>query len=224
MGLNTIKEIIIGMLLDKYFSKSPSYLFDVKAFWDYSIFCGASSRVLARKYKFKLAGEAFVAGLMHDLGILIIVQSFSHEFSMIKELTENGMNLIYAERKVLKCTHSDIGAWLGKHWSLPDQLCEAIQYHHSLPGEIEDGELSSQGEILTRIVAMSEWFASDMGFYNWTFNSSTPPLFSGPSEINKLAGDQIFEKRSWMALLKRDIHKEYQKSMEFNPAPNTSLW
>jgi len=74
MGLKTIKEIVIGMLVDKFFSKTPAYLFNINSFWNYSLFCGSTSRLLSRKTNYKKAGEAFLAGLMHDIGILILIQ------------------------------------------------------------------------------------------------------------------------------------------------------
>ncbi len=225
MGLNTIKEIVVGMLIKRFFAKIPSYLFDAEKFWHYTIFCGACSRVLARRFKFKLAGEAFVAGLMHDLGILIIVQHFTHQYREISTLVDSGkFSLVRAESAVLGATHSDIGAWLAEHWSLPDQLVEAVAYHHHSPPELkaEGVQISETGEILTKIVSLSEWFARDMYYMDWYKSINHNNLFAGPQDLNSLASDEFIESQSQITLLKQDIISEYNKSSEFTTGFDSS--
>jgi|GEM_PF-570806 len=132
MGFNAIKEIIISLVVQKFVRKYSKSLIDINSFWNYSVFCGAASKLLARKLGYKLAGEAFVAGLMHDMGILILIQHFNIEFRKIKIIQqEHKYSLTYCEEIVLGCTHADIGAWLAEKWNLPTQLVDAIKYHHT---------------------------------------------------------------------------------------------
>lgn len=132
MGFNSIKEIVISLVVQKFVKKYSKSLIDINKFWEYSVFCGAASRLLARKLGYRLAGEAFVAGLMHDMGVLILIQHFNSEFRQIKVIQEeNKFSLVYSEEIILGCTHADIGAWLAEKWNLPSQLVEAIQYHHT---------------------------------------------------------------------------------------------
>ncbi len=132
MGFNSIKEIVISLVVQKFVKRYSKSLIDINKFWEYSVFCGAASRLLARKLGYRLAGEAFVAGLMHDMGILILIQHFNSEFRKIKVIQEEQkFSLVYSEEIVLGCTHADIGAWLAEKWNLPQQLVEAIQYHHT---------------------------------------------------------------------------------------------
>jgi len=218
MGLNTIKEIVVGMLIKRFFANIPSYLFDAQNFWHYTIFCGACSRVLARRFRFKLAGEAFVAGLMHDLGILIIVQHFTHEYREISKLVDSGkFNLIRAESVVLGSTHADIGGWLAEHWSLPNQLVEAVSYHHSTKKDLksEGVKISETGATLTKIVALSEWFAKDMSYMDWYKTQNRNTLFAGPEDLHSLGDNEFIESASQITLLKQDIISEYNKSSEF---------
>lgn len=132
MGFNSIKEIVISLVVQKFVKKYSKSLIDINQFWTYSVFCGAASRLLARKLGYRLAGEAFVAGLMHDMGILILIQHFNSDFRKIKVIQEeHKYSLVAAEEIVLGCTHADIGAWLAEKWNLPSQLVDAIQYHHT---------------------------------------------------------------------------------------------
>lgn len=132
MGFNAIKEIIISLVVQKFVKRYSKSLIDINSFWNYSVFCGAASKLLARKLGYKLAGEAFVAGLMHDMGILILIQHFNTDFRKIKIIQqEEKFSLTYSEEIVLGCTHADIGAWLAEKWNLPTQLVDAIKYHHT---------------------------------------------------------------------------------------------
>ena len=219
MGLNTIKEIVIGMLVDKFFSKTPAYLFDINSFWNYSLFCGSTSRLLARKTNYKKAGEAFVAGLMHDIGILIIIQYFTYEFKEIKQLVESGkFDMIKAEELVLGNNHAEIGAWMAKKWNLPDQLINSVKYHH-IPKKELDIQLDQETISLTRIVSASEWFANFLGFRTWTSEQDKPKLFATGDDILDFIDDDILDLSSQIAIMKHEMMREFERASEFNPNP-----
>ena len=159
MGLNTIKEIVLSLAIQRFFSNINPMNFDIKSFWQYSVFCGASARLLARKLGYRLVGEAFVAGLMHDIGILIIIQYFYDHFKKIRELMRSrGASLIKAEKAVLKSTHCDIGAWIGERWNLPSQLCMSIRFHHSTYAEVQSCDLRPESRESNRRSAYSQLF------------------------------------------------------------------
>jgi len=235
MGLNSIKEIVIGMILQKLFSKVNSYYFDVNNFWKYSIFCGSTSRLLARKLKYRLAGEAFVAGLMHDIGILILVHFFEKEFNDIKTLHNSGkFSWLKAEELVLNCGHGDIGAWVAEQWALPKQLCDSIRNHHSDINTIEvsQAELKSYRHLtksgikqpLTAIVSMSEWFALEMGFKSWLSEYSQPKLFMSGDFLMDINDQNTIEKHSAFHLLKREIAEEFERSSSIASTSSKSLY
>ncbi len=220
MGLNTIKEIVIGMLVDKFFSRTPAYLFDVNSFWNYSLFCGSTSRLLARKTNYKKAGEAFVAGLMHDIGILVIIQYFSHEFKEIKLLVESDkFDMVKAEELVLGCNHSEIGAWIAKKWNLPEQLINCIELHHIPLKELAE-QVDKETITLTRIVSAAEWFANFMGFRSWTTPNDRPKLFATGDDIIDFIDDDILDLNSQIAIMKHEMMREFERASEFNPNPS----
>lgn len=219
MGLNTIKEIVIGMLVDKFFSRTPSYLFDINSFWNYSLFCGSTARLLARKTKYKKAGEAFVAGLMHDIGILILIQYFTTEFKEIKTLVDSGkFNMIQAEEVVIGTNHAEIGAWMAEKWSLPEQLVNCVRLHHVPYKELKES-YDNETIALTRIVAASEWFANYLGFRTWTTEIDKPKLFASGDDILDFLDDEVLNLSSQIAILKHEMMREFERASEFNPNP-----
>lgn len=144
LGLNAIKEIVISLLLQKFFSGISRDYFDVNSFWYYSVFCGAASRYLARRFEYRLAGEAFVGGLMHDIGILIMIQYFGKKFTKIREIqTIRNFSFYHSEQIAMKTSHCDIGRWFAERWNLPKQLCDSISNHHTPIDEVIEDNLEN---------------------------------------------------------------------------------
>jgi HD-like signal output (HDOD) protein len=230
LGTNTIKEIVLSLIIKRFFTSIRRDVFDIRNFWQYSLFCGSSARVLARRLGYKVVGEAFVAGLMHDLGILIIVEYFSGKFDKIRKLqNEAGFTLIEAEEAVLKSTHGDIGFWFARKWNLPERLCYAIEHHHVGFAEVkyekdntsmafpEATELPGIDEPLTAIVSMTEWFANIMGYRNWALEPvKISKLYLAEEIFEDLSEDDMLTPESALDLIKQEIFDEMDKASIFN--------
>lgn len=223
MGTNTIKEILLSLAIQRFFSNVRRDIFDVRSFWRYSLFCGAAARLLARRLEYRIPGEAFVAGLMHDIGVLILVQYFSQQFIQLRRLQEKyGLSMVEAEKKALRSTHSEIGAWIAEKWQLPAALCKAIERHHT-PIEIagEDPDKFEIDEPLTLLVSLSEWFAGEMGFKEWSRESKPSTLFMQDEVIESLKSHDLLNPESAFEALKLEIEQEFEKSLIFGPFHNS---
>jgi putative nucleotidyltransferase with HDIG domain len=132
LGFNAVKEMGLSISVFDVFKKTASSaIFDVARFWEHSVGCGTASRMLARTYRPAIAGEAFVAGLLHDVGKVILKQYFDNELARIIALQkDNGVTLEEAEASVIETTHAQIGSWLAEKWNLPKIICETILHHH----------------------------------------------------------------------------------------------
>ena len=238
LGLNSLKEILMSLVIQRFFHKVRRDIFDTNAFWKYSVFSGACCRVLARRLGYRLVGEAFVAGLMHDIGILIIVEFFSKEFLNIRNIQySSGYSLLDSERIILHSTHCDIGAWLAEKWNLPTQLCDAIRFHHTPFIEVlrsyekeKNTELKKNPKLLTSeisnlkdetpveqplttIVAMSEWFAHETGLKDWALErSKTSPLYMAGELLDEMRQHDVLNPESAIEALKQEILEEYRRA------------
>lgn len=222
MGFNTLKEIVLSLVIKRFFSKISVSIFDIKSFWYYGLFCASTSRFLARRLGYKIAGEAFVAGLMHDVGVLIIAEYFADDFKKIKQLTESGTcNRIEAETMVLGCTHSDIGEWISDKWNLPYQISKAIKLHHisfrKLRSSTEEHiNFDEIDEPLTAIISLSEWFATLLGYKKW-INELLPIEYYLSEELfPELSEHDFLEPDSAFFSLKQDMIDEYNKASIFS--------
>lgn len=226
MGLNSIKEIVIGLVVQKFFARIKSSVFDVNKFWEYSLFSGSCSRLLARKLGYKLAGEAFVAGLMHDLGIIILIEYFSITYGRIRAVVEQeALSLVEAEEIVMDCNHGDVGAWLAEKWNLPTNLCQAIRNHHVPYTKFAENENTNEvHQQLTAIISMSEWFAGELGFKQWMIEEKESPLYLSYEILDGINGNDILSKNSAFFVLKQEMMEEFERASEFNQLPSRSLY
>ncbi len=135
MGLSTVRSIIISQAYQQMTAvRGASKRFDRVAFWQHSLATAVSARVLAKLKGWRDPEEAFLAGLMHDLGRLVMDRFLPNEFDQTLTLAlESTIPLIDAEREVLGYTHIEVGELLGEQWNLPTPLREAIRTHHSAP-------------------------------------------------------------------------------------------
>ena len=133
LGYETLKNVLLTIsIIDRFSRQMNGLQFDFSLFWDHTLATAIASRILAKDAGYQLTGEAFVAGLLHDLGKLILSQYMSEEFSKIYRLSFQNREPMYnMEKKMLKgVTHAEVGAWLAERWNLPGTLVQAIRYHH----------------------------------------------------------------------------------------------
>jgi HD-like signal output (HDOD) protein len=132
LGFDALKEIIISISLVNSLARRSDSTFNAQKFWDHSIATGVVARRLARDFGYRISGEVFVSGLLHDMGISILHRYFNSEYNRILEITEDSnLTIREAEESVLGVTHGEVGGWLAERWNLPNHLTEAIAFHHT---------------------------------------------------------------------------------------------
>jgi len=136
LGFNTIRSLVLSASVLKVFPQKPGLVkFDRKAFWKHSFMVGIASRMLAQVYRRKKMVDmetAFSAGLLHDIG-KIILEQFSNEdyLPVLKAAKEKGMPLVMVERSMLGMSHADVSGMLVDKWQMPNELKGPIVFHHS---------------------------------------------------------------------------------------------
>ncbi len=132
LGFNTVKDMGLSLSVFQVFKDSEGdKSFDVAKFWEHCIGCGAAARMMARRLRYRFVGEAFVAGLLHDIGKVVLSQYAHKEFMEILDLAAEGtMTLDEAEEKVIGVGHPQVGSWLAEKWNLPKIIVDSIAFHH----------------------------------------------------------------------------------------------
>ncbi|MDO8702888.1 MAG: HDOD domain-containing protein [Undibacterium sp.] len=130
MGLSTVKKIIMMAALSGCFPENNCRGFSHKAFWRHSNAVGIAAKLIAKRLNFNV-DIAFTAGLLHDLGTLVLVTQFPEQYaSTIDYRNEHQVSQFEAERKVLGIDHAAVGEALAVEWNFSDTMKNAIAGHH----------------------------------------------------------------------------------------------
>jgi putative nucleotidyltransferase with HDIG domain len=129
LGLNRIRDMLVSICFLKMLPVQHKD-FDYRQFWHHSMAVAECTRQLANCTGTS-PDMAFTAGLLHDIGRLVIVVLFPDEFSLV--INESASSLIETERRILGFDHMEIGGKAAQHWNLPVAIQEAIEEHETPP-------------------------------------------------------------------------------------------
>jgi two-component system, OmpR family, copper resistance phosphate regulon response regulator CusR len=131
LGFHHVSDIAMSCGVLNMLPSDKSTL-DPVVFWEHSLGCALISRHLARKINFGDPGKAYLAGLLHDLGIIVNLWVLPKEFRVAWEKGKTeGIPLHEAEQESMGFTHCDSGRLLAKRWKLAPDLLEVVSYHHT---------------------------------------------------------------------------------------------
>ena len=131
MGMNSIATLAFCFSLYRDLRKKGGGAFDHTHFWHRCILASLSSKILAKRVRVVNEEEIFLAGLLQDIGILVMSEAFGNEYGLLyKKSAQNRAELAALEQGRWKTDHCEIGAWLSETWELPDVLREAIGGSH----------------------------------------------------------------------------------------------
>jgi len=138
IGFNRIKNIVMRVSAMSALSnkKVNSPLFNMTRFWEHSIGVAICSSIIAKMQGLPKPEEIFTAGLLHDIGKLILAQYLTDSFNEVaKKVYREGISFIDAERAVIGVDHTHIGKWLSNKWRLSEELKLVIAEHHHPPSD-----------------------------------------------------------------------------------------
>jgi len=158
LGFSTIKSLAITATTMNLLFQSQDELSEVRhEIWSHSLGVGVAARALARKRGNIHPEKAFVAGLLHDLGMIILSVYRKDEFLEILAMAQDcGWTYEAAEAEVLGFSHADLGAQVAEAWSFPATHCEAIRCHHNpSSATLQPG--------LAQVAHLADWMVIDLG-------------------------------------------------------------
>ena len=134
LGFNNIRNAIVSVSIIKTFSgKRVSEELDIIDFWNHSVAVAVISRYLSEQTKLDSPDDCFVAGLLHDIGKIVLSQYFTKLFNQVWQLVkEDGLSFFQAEKELSPANHALIGSHLAKKWQFPVSLIDSIAYHHGI--------------------------------------------------------------------------------------------
>lgn len=174
LGLNAVKNIAIAASLAKLFRGGKiAANFDARDLWQNAIASACATRLLAEKVQLGLPDEAFLSGLIHDIGIMVEIQARRNQFvEILQKLDEDPMKTLrQAEIEVLGATHEQFGQGLCKLWKFPQSFQYVTGFHHR-PTELAEGQRTLTGLVYVADVITKQL---EIGFTAGTESNEVDP-------------------------------------------------
>ncbi len=143
LGFDEVQRIALTKALINSFGKlARQHKPFIDRFWQHSFICGLAARLIAQELH--ISPEiAFMGGLIHDIGKLIMLQTFSEAYAPEKWMAElSNEQTLHEELQMYSFTHDILGGQLLGKWFFPDSLITAVAYHHRPEGAVKEKALA----------------------------------------------------------------------------------
>lgn len=133
LGFETLKNFGLSVsVIDRFSRYHNAAPFDIYLFWEHAICTAIASRLIAKECNYQPSGEAFAAGLLHDLGKFVISIHFKELFErVVNQMMDEDVPMFKVEEQVMSgINHAHAGAWLAEKWHLSDSIVSGIFFHH----------------------------------------------------------------------------------------------
>lgn len=195
LGVNVVKSLAIASSIFAVMEK------DNVGLWEHSLAVGVAANLIARKLGLSECEEIATAGLLHDIGRVIIrIKCSDAEKDILALVHAKEIYSIEAERECIGTDHAEVGGWLSKSWFLPDKLSEPIAFHH-------DVAKSENYRIKTAVVHVADVLIKASGFGN-SGDSFVPPM-------QKIAWDSLKLNEQLLAELVDEIEDKLVEVKNF---------
>lgn len=132
LGRRSLRNIILSTIIAGMCRRMSNDIFEMETYWQHSVRTAVLSKLLVLHSDRKAEAESiFIAGLLHDIGKLVIAHQLPEQASQIQiQELESEQSPWQVEKNILGFDHTELGAQLVQQWNLPDVLVETIRYHH----------------------------------------------------------------------------------------------
>ena len=160
LGLKEITSLCMACDAARLFKPAPGEkTVDLRSFWLHSVATAVLARIFSSQFRIPPQDRAYLAGLLHDIGQLILDRFLHDLYKQVLELTyAENIPVIEAEKRVLGETHGTVGGWLMEKWQLPSLFSEVASYHHTV------GKASAENRLMVATVSLADQVARLKGF------------------------------------------------------------
>ncbi len=201
IGSRQLRDLALSTTILTSFEGIPETLIDIGSFWSHSIACGIAARTIALHSRETNTERYFLAGVLHDIGRLVILENFPELAREILNQTQASGELLFkTEENILGFDHAILGAALIESWQLPSYLEETIRcHHHPLK--------STNYPVESSILNLSDAFAKSMELGN----SGDPFL----TPLDPISWNRIGISTTLLSVIWNQIETQYEETAKF---------
>jgi putative nucleotidyltransferase with HDIG domain len=183
LGLREIRNLALTVFVSRLFEPSAVHnKYKRENLWTHSVAVGAAARLVSRVCGRSAAEEAYIAGLLHDIGLILLDQTLRRHFFKVVDSIDPATPTHIVENRILTFDHALLGGFVARRWNFPDQVADAITYHHQpwcYTGPHKD---------LVYVVSVANYLCSRAGLTSLGIHNVAPP----PDEVYRGLGlDQV---------------------------------
>jgi putative nucleotidyltransferase with HDIG domain len=155
LGMHSVRNIALAASVFGY-GQGAAPPFDMTAFWKHCAAVATAARQIARLLKLKDPEEAFVGGLLHDIGRVVLASHWRERYTeVLLQARQSGEPLAAVETELLGSNSAEVGRMLCEHWQLPETLCEVVARHHDDVAAVDSGGVNDARMFLAVAAANS---------------------------------------------------------------------
>jgi putative nucleotidyltransferase with HDIG domain len=202
IGLKNLRNLVVIDTMKDCFLREPAGLaFSHKRLWMHCTAVGVCAQMISRRLLGTTGEDAFLAGILHDIGMMVEDQAQTTAFQAVMQRYRDGAQpILEEEHAVLGTDHCVVGGLLARRWKFPDDVQTAIREHHVL--RTHDAELMR----LPAIVQVAHYLADISGY------REIPERMENPKGI---LADHIRKRAAEYRILARDFAEEMKKASSF---------
>ncbi|MFA5181555.1 MAG: HDOD domain-containing protein [Syntrophales bacterium] len=195
MGRNTFKNLIFSAAVHQVFSSNHGHsAIHLKRFWRHSLLSAILARMIAAKTGYRETEQAFFAGMIHDMGRLVLSANFPEAYARVLDNAspaQESQNLLAEEREI-GAPHTEVGAWLLSQWNLDSLTVDAVLYHHEPAGRIATAfplvKIVYAANILAKITESSGVRCEEvMSFFSFSSDETSELIVKAEEEMETTA-------------------------------------
>jgi putative nucleotidyltransferase with HDIG domain len=161
LGFYTIRSLVVASSTYSLFGRKTKGEAS-SILWDHSLATAMAARIVGRRIRHKQVEEAFIIGLLHDIGKLILYQKMEDVYKeIIKVARRDKRNFLAIEEEELGFSHSELGAIILTRWNFPEFFVEAVANHHA-PDKTDP--VDGDNVALSQVVYFANEMAKKMGY------------------------------------------------------------
>jgi putative nucleotidyltransferase with HDIG domain len=187
IGTTELYQLVLSVSAVQTFSNIPNDLVKMDTFWHHSVYTGLVARALAVRARVLHPERLFVAGLMHDIGSLVLYHQRPEAMRDILLVAQGDEEVLYqAELERFQFTHASVGGELMDRWRLPAELVEAVTWHH-------EPERAEKAAIEAHILHLAGHLVNESGQGNFMgLPHSVPQLSNVLLDVVGLDENELF--------------------------------
>lgn len=177
LGVWEVRNVVLAVsVIDAFDAEGKLNELVCDGFWEHSFRVGAVAKMLGSQLELSFQGEEFVAGLLHDIGKLVLMNQLEEQYRPIYNASKQvGNDLRVLELDTLGFDHAEAGAALVRSWDMPDALGDALAYHHA---RVDRPLIETKDPKLAALVRVANLATQD----DWSEEVATIPLSCADEE------------------------------------------